>query len=103
MTIITPEQSAAITRLCQQYCVAYLDLFGSAAEGERFDPGRSDVDFVVEFNELSTADAFRRFMGLKVALEKLFNRPVDLLMERAIRNPYLKQTIDKQRVRLYGH
>jgi len=95
------RQCKAIAQLCQKYNVAYLDMFGSATQPERFDPARSDIDFVVEFAELTTTDAFQRFMGLKMALERLLERPVDLLMARAIRNAYLLQTIERQRVRLY--
>jgi predicted nucleotidyltransferase len=92
----------AIAQLCKKYNVAYLDMFGSATQPERFDPARSDIDFVVEFAQLTTSDAFQRFMGFKMALERLLGRPVDLLMARSIRNPYRLQIIERQRVRLYA-
>lgn len=95
------QQREAIASLCEKYGVACLDLFGSATEPDRFDPARSDVDFVVEFVQLTPSDAFRRFMGLKTELEQLLKRPVDLLMMRSIRNPYLRQAIERQRVRIY--
>ncbi|MEM9753743.1 MAG: nucleotidyltransferase domain-containing protein [Planctomycetota bacterium] len=40
----------AIERLCRDYGIAKLELFGSAAAGD-FDPRRSDVDFLVTFDE----------------------------------------------------
>jgi predicted nucleotidyltransferase len=55
--------------------VRRLNLFGSAARGD-FDPQRSDVDFLVEFDRTHT-DAL--YFGLKEALEGLLGRPVDLV------------------------
>ena len=48
--IIEPNLPA-ITELCRRFGVRLLHLFGSAATG-RFDPGRSDLDFHVEFEEM---------------------------------------------------
>lgn len=101
MMEIVQQRHEAIARLCEKYGVASLDLFGSATEPERFNAARSDVDFVVEFIQLTPSDAFQRFMGFKAALEQLLERPVDLLIARSIRNPYLKRAIERQRVRIY--
>ena len=35
-------------RLCRQFGVQSLDVFGSAT-GDAFDPHRSDIDFIVDF------------------------------------------------------
>ena len=40
---------AEIAQLCARFGVHRLELFGSAATGA-FDPARSDVDFLVEFD-----------------------------------------------------
>ena len=40
-----------IADLCRRYGVKRLELFGSAARGSDFEPGRSDIDFLVDFNE----------------------------------------------------
>ncbi|MEN3001317.1 MAG: nucleotidyltransferase domain-containing protein [Armatimonadota bacterium] len=98
---VIQQRREAIAHLCEKYGVASLDLFGSAAEPDRFDATRSDVDFVVEFVQLTPSDAFQRFMGFKMALEQLLKRPVDLLISQSIRNPYLKRAIERQRVRIY--
>ena len=34
--------------LCQKYHVRRLDMFGSAASGENFDPQSSDLDFLAD-------------------------------------------------------
>ena len=46
------DHRAAIVRLCEAHGVARLEVFGSAADG-RFDPARSDFDFIVTFAGMS--------------------------------------------------
>lgn len=87
--------------LCRRYGVSRLDLFGSAASG-RFNAASSDLDFLVEFNDLTVDDAADRYLGLLNDLEDLFGRPVDLVSTRAIRNPYFRQAVDRTRVTLYA-
>ena len=87
--------------LCRQYDVRRLDAFGSALR-EDFDPARSDLDFVVEFNNFNVDNAADRYLGLLVDLEDLFGREIDLVSYRAIRNPFFKQVVDQTRVLLYA-
>lgn len=87
--------------LCRAYDVRRLDMIGSAVRGG-FDPERSDLDFVVEFNNFTVSRAADRFFGLLVDLESLFGRSVDLISYRAIRNPVFKQIVDESRVELYA-
>ncbi len=83
--------------LCRRFHVRRLDLFGSAARGD-FDPEHSDVDFLVEFDrEHPEALSFNTYFGLKEALEALLGRAVDLVEPRAVRNPYLKASIEDSR------
>ncbi|MCX7992169.1 MAG: nucleotidyltransferase domain-containing protein [Fimbriimonadales bacterium] len=101
MKTLSESERLKIAAICRRYGVRYLDLFGSATEPGHFEPHRSDYDFVVEFENLSNTDAFRRFMGLKLDLEAALQRPVDLLIERAVKNPFLRKAIEHQRVRIY--
>jgi hypothetical protein len=80
--------------LCRRFHVRRLDLFGSAARGD-FDPVRSDIDFLVEFDRRHReALSFNTYFGFKEALEALLGRSVDLVEPGAVRNPYLKASID---------
>jgi predicted nucleotidyltransferase len=92
---------AEITELCRRYRVCRLELFGSAVS-ERFDAGRSDADFLVEFEQLAEGEHADAYFGLREALESLLGRPVDLVMTRAIRNPYFLQAIERTRTVLYA-
>jgi predicted nucleotidyltransferase len=89
-----------LARVCDAYGVKRLGVFGSAFPGG-FDPERSDIDFLVEFSEEYSFGAFERYFGLKEAPERLFQRPVDLVEERAIRNPYFREAIEQGKVLVY--
>jgi predicted nucleotidyltransferase len=83
--------------LCRRFHVRRLDLFGSAARGD-FNPEHSDLDFLVEFDrEHPEALSFSAYFDFKEALEALFGREVDLVEPGAVRNPYLKASIDASR------
>lgn len=101
MNPLIEAKRAELAQLCVRYHVKRLDLFGSAATGE-FKPETSDLDFLVEFQpspEMNTAD---QYFGLLAELEALFQRKVDLVMARAMRNPYFIVEVNKTRSMLYA-
>ena len=101
MNTIIGEKVSELRRLCSQHRVRRLELFGSAARDD-FDAGRSDLDFVVEFEDMPPADYGDAYFGLLAALEDLFGRPVDLVVLSAVRNPYMRDAIDESRILLYA-
>jgi len=87
--------------VCQKYHVKTLYAFGSVLT-EWFD-NNSDVDFIVAFdNSISLEDYADNYFDFKFLLQDIFNRPVDLLEEQAIKNPYLKQNIERTKQLVYG-
>lgn len=90
----------AIRALCREYGVSRLDVIGSAADG-RFVTDLSDVDFVVTFAETHRPGYADRYLGLADALETLLRRPVDLIVERAVRNPYFRTEVEASRQLIY--
>jgi len=100
MINLIQQKRGELTRLCRQFKVDRLDLFGSAATG-KFDPSSSDLDFVIEFEDRSTPGILNRYLDFAEALELLFGRHVDLLTPRSIRNPYFRQTLDSTKETLY--
>ena len=70
--------------LCRSYDVARLEVFGSAARGDDFDPARSDADCLVTFARDTTLSPLRRFIGFAEALEALLGRKVDLVERGAV-------------------
>jgi uncharacterized protein len=90
-----------LNQLCLTYQVKHLALFGSAARTD-FDSKHSDLDFVVEFEAMSAGEHADAYFGLLFALEDMFKLPVDLVEKSAIRNPYVRQTIEKDQQTLYA-
>lgn len=90
----------AIASLCRRFRVRRLSVFGSAAVGP-FDPDRSDVDFLVEFEE-GADDLFDAYFGLKEGLERLLERPVDLVMSKSLENPHFAASVERSRRELYA-
>lgn len=88
-----------IRDLCAKHKVARLFVFGSVLS-DKFKK-ESDIDLIVDFQEIDLYDYADNYFDLKFALEKIFDRPVDLLEEKAIKNPYLKQSIDSSKQLLY--
>lgn len=70
------------------------ELIGSAATGA-FVPAASDLDFIAEFADTQSDDYADRFLDFAEALEKLFNRRVDVLTKRAIRNPFFRAEVER--------
>jgi len=86
-----------LRHLCRRFHVQRLDVFGSAVRGD-FDPARSDLDFLVEFEAgAHGAQSLKAYFDFKQSLEALFGRSVDLVEPGAMRNPYLKASIERSR------
>jgi len=100
MILLIEEKRAEIEGLCAHYGVRRLELFGSAASGA-FDRERSDLDFLVEFQDLPPDRYAHNYFGLLFALRDLFGRRVDLVMTSAIKNPYFLADIEQSRMVLY--
>ena len=75
--------------------VRRVGLFGSAARGEA--TAQSDLDFLVEFDRKT----FDSYMGVKELLERLFQRPVDLVLADAIK-PQLRSSILQEAIYAEG-
>ena len=95
------EYLSAIRALCIECGVTRLELFGSAARGE-FDRKASDLDFLVEFQDLGWQGSFKRYMKLKLGLEDLFGCAVDLVELSAVRNPHFLAVANRDRRPVYA-
>jgi predicted nucleotidyltransferase len=100
MLPLIEENREKVALACRRLGVERLDLFGSAARND-FDDKQSDLDFVVRFVMPHDRGYADRYLELAEALESCFSRRVDLLTERSLRNPILKQAISMDRQTLY--
>lgn len=90
-----------INELCSRFFVKRLELFGSAASGAS-QAAHRDLDFLVDFRPEAEPAIADHFFGLLAALRDLFGCPIDLVMRRAIRNPYFRQSVEQTKVLLYA-
>ena len=100
MNRVIEKHTTELEQLCLRYRVQRLDVFGSAAT-YRFHPENSDLDFLVEFQPLPDGAYADTYFGLLEGLNRLFGRPVDLVVGSAIRNPYFRQSVEETRAPIY--
>ena len=101
MEAIIVKNKEPVAELCRQYHVARLEVFGSAATGE-FDRQKSDIDFLVEFDESVGDRRFDNFFAFQEALAKLFGREVDLVEPGGLKNPYFIKRVNETRRPVYA-
>ncbi len=89
-----------IRALCNEHKVTRLFVFGSVLT-EKFKK-TSDIDFLVDFDGVDLYDYADNYFDLKKSLEALLKREVDLIEDKAVKNPYLRQNIDSSKQLIYG-
>lgn len=89
-----------IQDLCDRHKVAHLFAFGSVLT-DKFRPD-SDIDFIVDFSDVKLLEYADNYFDFKYSLEGLLKRNVDLLEDKAIRNPFLRKSIDASKMLIYG-
>ena len=100
MTVIE-EHINDISQLCSTHKVKQLYAFGSVLT-DTFN-NDSDIDLIVDFEPIDIAQYADNYYDFKFSLEDILKKPVDLLEEKAIKNPYFRQVVNKQRQLIYGH
>lgn len=89
-----------INELCVTHKVKSLYAFGSVLTS-KFNTA-SDIDLIVDFKDIDVNDYADNYFDFKFSLQDIFNRPVDLLEEQAIKNPYFKQVVNETKELVYG-
>ena len=95
------EKREEIAELCRTHHVKRLSVFGSAARDD-FDPKTSDVDIILEFEDMPIEEYAENKWALHDELVSKFNRKVDLLTWDSIQNPYMLEAILRSNETLYG-
>jgi len=88
-----------IAEFCQQWEVVELSLFGSVLRKD-FHP-ESDVDVLVTFSKDAEISLFD-FVQMKLELEEIFNRSVDVIEKGVLENPFRKREILKNAQVIYA-
>jgi predicted nucleotidyltransferase len=94
------KKISTIHQLCRNHEVEKLYLFGSVL-GTTFSE-HSDIDFLVRFKDIELLKYADNYFDLKFSLEELFNRPIDLLEEQSLKNPYFLESLNETKQLIYG-
>ena len=89
-----------IRRICEQQHIQSLFVFGSVC-GNGFND-LSDIDLLVSFEPLDYADYADNYFQTAERFEKVFHRPVDLVTEKSLKNPYFIKEVNQTKILLYG-
>ena len=90
-----------IFELCEAHKVRHLYAFGSVLTSNFGED--SDVDLIVDFNDIDVKDYADNYFDFKFSLQNILNRQIDLLELQAIKNPYIKQVVDQSKELVYGY
>ncbi len=97
---ISAKNIEKIRALCGKYKVLKLFVFGSILT-DKYNKS-SDIDFLVDFSDVDLYSYADNYFDFKKALEKIFKRQIDLLENKAIKNPYFRKSIDSSKQLIYG-
>ncbi len=86
--------------ICSKYEVEKLFVFGSILT-DNFNE-KSDIDFVVSIYSENPLKYAENYFALKKALEDTFNRQIDLLEQKAIKNKTFETLLNQQKVLVYA-
>lgn len=88
-----------IRQLCLKYNVKSLFAFGSVTTDQFTDD--SDIDLLVSFMPMSPEDYADAYLDLADSFEALLKKPIDLVTEKSLRNPYFIESINKTKSKIY--
>jgi hypothetical protein len=91
-----------VVELCKEFNVKELYAFGSVLDESSFSDS-SDIDMIVKFQEnIPIENYFDLYFDLADKLELIFNRKVDLMIAKEIRNQYLRKSIEATKQLIYA-
>ena len=100
MNSIIENNKASIFKLCQENRVEKLYAFGSVVSENFTD--KSDIDFIVDIKNEDPFQYTDNYFNLLFGFENLFNREIDLLSLKSLKNPYFIKNVEKTRQLIYG-
>ncbi len=100
MQRLLTENIDKIRNLCVSYNVKSLFAFGSVCTN-RFNE-KSDIDLLISFNPMDYGDYADAYFELAEKFETILSRPVDLVTDKSLSNPYFIESINHTKTLLYG-
>jgi len=100
MQRLLADNMEKIKALCMAHNVKNLFAFGSICTGSFSD--KSDVDLLISFNPMDFGDYADTYFELADQFEELFDRPVDLITEKSLKNPFFINSVNQTKILIYG-
>jgi predicted nucleotidyltransferase len=100
MNRILTDNINQIKTLCTNHNVKSLFAFGSVCT-DKFTES-SDIDLLISFKPMDSADYADTYFTLAEKFEELFRRSVELVTDKSLSNPYFIDTVNKTKTLLYG-
>jgi len=99
MNKILKDNINKIKALCANYNVKTLFAFGSVCT-DKFDKS-SDIDLLISFNPMDYADYADNYFLIADKFEELFQRPVDLVTDKSLSNPFFINSVNQTKTKIY--
>lgn len=100
MQELIKDKLEELKKMCQDYDVKTMHVFGSACT-EKFND-KSDIDILISFKDITIEKYTDNYFDLHYKLEELFNRKIDLLTENSLSNPYFIESVEETKQLLYA-
>ena len=89
-----------LQQVCEQYHVSQLFIIGSVVKGNARPD--SDIDLVAYFlPDIALEDYADNFFDFIYALEDIFNKKIDLISGKAMKNPYFIEEVERTKMLVY--
>jgi uncharacterized protein len=99
MNILIEQNINNIKTLFLKYNTKSAYLFGSMAKDNT--NNESDVDFLYSFNDNLDYEAYsNNYFNLLYDLEKLLQKPVELVAEKTLKNKFLIESIEESKIKI---
>ena len=100
MQRLLTDNMEKIQALCKAHNVKSLFAFGSVCTNKFND--RSDIDLLISFNPMDYGDYADTYFDLADQFENLFQRPVDLVTDKSLSNPYFIDSTNQTKTLPYA-
>jgi predicted nucleotidyltransferase len=100
MNRIITDNIDEIKILCSKFGVKNLYAFGSVCTDKFSDT--SDIDLLVSFQPMEYGEYADTYFAVADRLEQLFSRPVDLVTEKSLNNPFFIESLNQTKTLIYG-
>ncbi|MGY6561498.1 MAG: nucleotidyltransferase family protein [Luteibaculaceae bacterium] len=99
MQKILKDNLTSLNDLCVKYNVKSLHAFGFVCT-DNFNEN-SDIDLLISLKPMESADYADTYFELADNFEDIFKRPVDLVTDKSLGNPYFIESLNKTKTILY--